>query len=71
MEGRGTRLQYSVFLCDLSIAELSVLEQALLDVIDTTEDSIVRIDLGPQHSAAPVHFLGRPRALPQTGPQII
>lgn len=71
MEGNGTRLQHSVFLCDMSRGELVVLERQLLTIIDTTEDSVVRIDLGPVRACARLHCLGRPRAVPQTGPQIV
>ena len=71
MEGHGTRLQYSVFLCDLSRAELVVLERHLLRIIDPTEDSVIRIDLGPTGACAVVKHLGQPRVLPHTGPQII
>ncbi|MGI8311636.1 CRISPR-associated endonuclease Cas2 [Saccharopolyspora hattusasensis] len=70
-ESHGTRLQYSVFLCHLTRAELEILQYRLINIIDPTEDSIIRIDLGPQHSPADVHQIGRPRHLPHTGPQII
>jgi len=35
------------------------------------EDSVVQIDLGPVSSPAAVRCLGRPRALPDTGPRIV
>jgi CRISPR-associated protein Cas2 len=39
-EGYGVRVQYSVFECRLSNAAIEKLKTALLDIIDTTEDSI-------------------------------
>lgn len=72
MEDHGDRLQYSVFLCDLSAAELAELEDAVAEVMDVRADSVVRIDLGPAGAAAPVHVLGRPRILPTgSGPTIV
>ena len=46
MEGYGDRLQYSVFLCDLSDAEFAQWERDIRLVIDLGEDSIVVIDIG-------------------------
>lgn len=67
MEDHGERLQYSVFLCDLTVAELAELESAVTEVMHVHEDSVVQIDLGPLHTAAPV----RARRLPATGPRIV
>lgn len=71
MEDHGERLQYSVFLCDLSVAELAELEAAVTDVMHLLQDSVVRIDLGPTFSAAAVRQIGRRRCLPADGPQIV
>jgi CRISPR-associated protein Cas2 len=72
MEDHGERLQYSVFLCDLSLAERAELEAAVLAAINLAADSVVQLDLGPAASAIPVRCLGRPRRLPAGGgPQII
>ncbi len=71
MESYGQRLQYSVFLCDLSLAERANLERAVLAVMDLTEDSVVQIDLGPLPTCADVRFLGRRRDLPPAGPHIV
>ena len=68
MEDHGERLQYSVFLCDLTVAERAELEGA---VTVLREDSVVQIDLGPVSAPAAVRCLGRPRALPDTGPRIV
>lgn len=71
METYGDRLQYSVFICDLSSAEVSGLEREVLDVMKLAEDSVVRIDLGPTHASAAVTFIGRHRALPASGPLVV
>lgn len=52
MLGYGDPLQYSVFLCDLSAAELVMMEAALRNVVKVTEDSVMVIDLGPAAGVA-------------------
>lgn len=71
MEEYGERLQYSVFLCDLSAAERAELEAAATTIMNLTEDSIVQIDLGATDAPTPVRAIGRPRRLPDTGPMIV
>lgn len=71
MEGHGERLQYSVFLCDLSIGERADLETAVTAIMNLAEDSIVEIDLGPTGRSAPIRMLGKRRNLPGSGPQIV
>ena len=71
MEGFGYRLQYSVFICDLSTGELSQLEARVLETIRLDQDSVVRIDLGPLGTAAEVRFVGRTRTLPTAGPHVL
>lgn len=70
MEGYGERLQYSVFVSDLSPTELlharAEVEQQML----MTEDSVVIVDLGEAEGARFL-FLGRHRPLPTSGPRII
>lgn len=67
----GSRLQYSVFLCDLSVAERAELEAAVVELMHLMEDSFVQIDLGPASAASPIRSLGRAQRLPDTGPQIV
>ncbi|MGH3185527.1 MAG: CRISPR-associated endonuclease Cas2, partial [Streptosporangiaceae bacterium] len=67
MEDHGERLQYSVFLCDLTVAELAELESAVTEAMNLHEDSVVQIDLGPLPAPAAVRTLGRPRRQPTTG----
>ncbi|MDY6810651.1 MAG: CRISPR-associated endonuclease Cas2 [Actinomycetota bacterium] len=71
MEAYGTRLQYSVFLCDLSELEHVRWRADIHDVMDYGEDSIVVIDLGATGNAAPVTQLGRPRTMPASGPTVL
>jgi len=71
MEDHGERLQYSVFLCDLTQAERVELEEVVVAIMNLTHDSVVQIDLGPAIAPAVVRALGRPRRLPATGPQIV
>jgi len=46
-EAFGFRLNYSVFLCDLSEVEVARLEAALRDAADIHVDSILIVNLGP------------------------
>ncbi|WOP20060.1 CRISPR-associated endonuclease Cas2 [Raineyella sp. LH-20] len=71
MESYGTRLQYSVFLCDLSGAESLHWRGDILDVIELSKDSVVSIDLGPTLKPAEINLLGLPRQLPAQGVHII
>lgn len=71
MESYGQRLQYSVFLCDLSGVELVDWRSDIMDVIRTTEDSVVHIDLGPVEVSAPIGIIGTGRRLPVRGPTIV
>ncbi|SNR88131.1 CRISPR-associated protein Cas2 [Haloechinothrix alba] len=71
MEDHGERLQYSVFLCDLSKAERAELEASVTEVMHLAEDSVVEIDLGEARNPATVRTWGRSRRLPDSGPQIV
>ena len=71
MEDHGERLQYSVFLCDLSVAEVAELEAAVTAVMHLAHDSVIRIDLGPAFSSAAIRTIGRGRNIPHAGPQIV
>ncbi|PFG73081.1 CRISPR-associated endonuclease Cas2 [Tepidiforma thermophila] len=72
MLGWGSRLQDSVYLCDLTRPELIKLRRKLLELIDRDDDSVAIFDLGvPTSSRAVVpEILGRPPNLPQQGPAI-
>ncbi len=71
MEAYGDRLQYSVFLCDLSPLEKSQWRTDIHGEMNYSEDSVVVIDMGPTHSCAEVSTLGVPRRLPAQGPRIM
>lgn len=71
MESFGDRLQYSVFLCDLTSLELVQWRTAIVPAINSGEDSVVCIDLGALGSTAAMTVLGRSRRLPSIGPTII
>lgn len=70
MERYGDRLQYSVFVCDLSRAELVQARASVESTMLMTEDSVVIVDLGELTDARFV-FIGRRRSLPSSGPRII
>ena len=70
MESYGQRLQYSVFLCDLSGVELMDWQSDILAVVKLTEDSVVRLDLGAVDACVPVNVIGTSRRLPHAGPTI-
>ncbi len=70
MEEYGDRIQYSVFICDLSRTELLHARTDIEAILEPQEDSVVIIDLGePDHSA--IIFIGRRRNLPTTKPKIV
>ena len=47
MKNWGDHLQYSVFECELSRAELITLKNELREIIHHVEDQVLFIDLGP------------------------
>lgn len=71
MESYGQRLQYSVFLCDLSGVELVDWHTNILAVVKLTEDSVVHLDLGVVEVSVPVRVIGTRRRLPSVGPSIM
>jgi CRISPR-associated protein Cas2 len=71
MEDHGERLQYSVFLCDLGVAERAEMEAAVTSIMNLARDSVVEIDLGPTAHPAEIRMLGKRRTLPGSGPQIV
>lgn len=49
VEDFGDRVQKSVFACQLSPRDLSVLRQRLLGLIESKEDQVIFFPLGPVH----------------------
>lgn len=62
-EGFGDRIQYSVFICDLSDMEVVMLKAAMTPLIDPTKDSIMIVYLG-EPDAHHFTFLGQRIQLP-------
>jgi CRISPR-associated protein Cas2 len=73
VRGYGDRLQYSVFLCDLTPVEKLALKTDLRDVVNQHQDSIAFIDLGEpdRPGSATIEFMGTSMALPRNGPAIV
>ncbi|MDI2029507.1 CRISPR-associated endonuclease Cas2 [Saccharopolyspora sp. TS4A08] len=70
VEDYGERIQYSVFLCDLSRADLAELQWRLNRVIKTSADHVLFVDLGIP-SQVTFEFLGHRRPLPPTGARVV
>jgi CRISPR-associated protein Cas2 len=73
VRSRGTRFQYSVFLCDLSPTELIDLRWEVGEFIDHSADSVAIIDLGPTDSVSreTFSFLGIRPSLPTGGSTVL
>ncbi len=69
----GDRLQYSVFLCDLTPVEKLALKTELREVVNQQTDSIAFIDLGEPDrvGSATIEFMGSSMPLPSNGPGIV
>ena len=70
MEEYGDRLQYSVFVCDLSRSELIHARAKVEEQMELSEDSVVIVDLGDAATAR-FTFIGQRRPLPEHGSKII
>lgn len=64
----GTRLEYSVFVCDLNAVERTRLERDLREVLHLTVDRAFLVDLGPpaRGSRGRFRWLTPPVELPDT-----
>lgn len=69
----GDRLQYSVFLCDLTPIEKLNLTTALRDVLNQRDDSVMFIDLGEpdRPGSATIEFMGSSMTTHTNGPTIV
>lgn len=63
MEEYGERLQYSVFICDLSRTELVHARRQVEGKMNLSQDSVVIVDLGDVDGAR-FTFIGQRRPLP-------
>jgi CRISPR-associated protein Cas2 len=64
MEGYGTRIQYSVFVCDLSDQEKTIMRGDIEALMKSSEDSVMVIDLGYAGDSSRFLFLGHHEKLP-------
>lgn len=64
VEGYGERIQYSVFICDLSDMEVVSLRADIETRIKPSEDSVMIIDLGSPGDTSKFLFLGHHERLP-------
>jgi len=71
MEGYGTRIQYSVFVCDLSDHERVLMRTDLEALMKSSEDSVMVIDLGLAGDSSRFLFLGHHQRLPSTSTVIV
>jgi CRISPR-associated protein Cas2 len=61
MKGYGDWLQLSVFQCRLSREKVLFLKEELSEIVDSGEDHVVIIDLGPAESVRlRVDYIGKP-----------
>lgn len=70
MEANGERLQYSVFICDLTRTELIHLRAHSEEIMNLSEDSVAIVDLG-EVGEDRFTFVGRRTRLPTQGAQIV
>jgi CRISPR-associated protein Cas2 len=71
MEGYGLRVQYSVFVCDLSEQEKVLMRGDIEGLMKMSEDSVMIIDLGAAGDASRFLFLGHHEKLPVSEAVII
>ena len=65
----GNRIQYSVFLCDLTAGERVRVESIMARLINHDEDQVLFVDLGPaadDDRGAIVAAIGKPFSPPET-----
>lgn len=73
VKGYGDRLQYSVYICDLSPSELIDMRWKIEDEINSLEDAVALLDLGEPdgRGTSAFQFLGVRPALPDGGATVI
>ena len=70
MEAYGSRVQYSVFVCDLSLRELVDLKEELRAILKP-EDSVMFVSLGDGYDTSCFEFMGSRRGLPVAGAVVV
>lgn len=71
MEGYGTRIQYSVFICDLSDREKFLMRGQVESIMKMSEDSVMIVDLGMVGDSSRFVFLGPHERLPAAGAVVV
>lgn len=71
MEGYGRRIQYSVFVCDLSEREKFVMRGDIEALMKLSEDSVMIVDLGTAGDESRFLFLGPHERLPSSAAVIV
>jgi CRISPR-associated protein Cas2 len=71
MEGYGERIQYSVFVCDLSDQEAVLMRGDVEARMKKTEDSVMITDLGRAGDSSKFLFLGHNERPPASGATIV
>lgn len=71
LEAYGSRLQYSVFICDLTFGELCDLRMDLRGEFLPSVDSVVLIPLGKGYDVELFEFMGVRPTLPIDGARIV
>jgi CRISPR-associated protein Cas2 len=71
MEGYGTRIQYSVFVCDLSDRERVLMRGDVEHLMKMSEDSVMVVDLGAAGDSSRFLFLGYHEKLPSSDAVIV
>jgi CRISPR-associated protein Cas2 len=71
MEGYGTRIQYSVFVSNLSARELILMRGDIESLMKMTEDSVMIVDLGAAGDPSRFLFLGQHLKLPAQGAVVV
>jgi len=73
MCGFGDWLQYSVFRCDLSDVELTLMKAAVGAIINHAEDRLMIVDVGrvDGRGAGAFQFIGVARDIPANGAVIV
>lgn len=70
----GDRLQFSVFLCELSPRELALVRERLTDAVHHVEDQVLFVRLSPVSETDDLStrfaHLGRPPDLPDDEPMV-
>lgn len=71
MEGYGDRIQYSVFICDLSDRERVEMRRDVETLMKPSEDSVMVVDLGTAGDQSRFLFLGQHEKLPAAASAVI